>query len=64
MQKDMEAVDVFIWGNKRLIVSHYLLIIDSSIAIQVRISSSFVINESGSAVDMEGLIIQQQYCIF
>ncbi len=36
MQKDMEAVHAFIWVNKCLIVSHYLLIPDSRIAIQVR----------------------------
>lgn len=64
MQKDMEAGDVFISVNKCLIVSHYLLITESHIAIQVWISSSFVINDSVSAVDVSVLIIQQGYCIF
>lgn len=52
MQKDMEVEDVFTSVSKCLIVSHYLLTTDSCIAIQVRISSSFLINESRSAVDM------------
>lgn len=64
MQKDMESVDVFISVNKCLIVSHDLFITESHIAIQVWVSSSFVINDSVSADDMYGLIIQEQYCIF
>lgn len=59
----MYVVDVFISLNKCLMVFYYVFMTEGIIDVQVRPSCSFVINESGSVVDMRRSIIQQQYCI-